>query len=129
MTAAMVTRLLARALAIVALSVGCRGGLDDAHPVRILGADPERGREAMREYGCPSCHVIPGVRGANGTVGPPLTGIASRTYIGGVIENTPENMVRWIIDPQRIDSLSAMPALGVPETRARDMAEYLYTIR
>jgi cytochrome c oxidase assembly factor CtaG len=108
---------------------GCRGGLDDDHSMRVLGGDPERGRIAIGQYGCPSCHVIPGVVGAKGTIGPPLTGIASRAYIGGVITNTPENMIRWIVDPPRIDSLTAMPALGISDSLARDIAEYLYTIR
>jgi hypothetical protein len=38
-------------------------------------------------------------------------------------------MVRWIMDPRQIDSLTAMPDLGVPDSLARDMAEYLYRIR
>jgi hypothetical protein len=43
--------------------------------------------------------------------------------------NTPENMVRWIMDPPAVDSLTAMPALGISDTLARDIAEYLYRIR
>ena len=122
---------LARAVAalLVLAASGCRGGLDDDHDMRVAGGDPERGRIAISQYGCPTCHVIPGIKGATGTVGPPLTGMASRAYIAGVITNTPENMVRWIVDPPRVDSLTAMPALGVSDSLARHIAEYLYTLR
>ena len=108
---------------------GCRGGLDDDHDMRVAGGDPERGKIAISQYGCPTCHVIPGIAGAKGTIGPPLTGMASRAYIGGVLTNTPENMIRWIVDPPRIDSLTAMPALGISDSLARHIAEYLYTLR
>jgi hypothetical protein len=37
-------------------------------------------------------------------------------------------MVRWLIDPQQFDPLSAMPALGVTDRDARDMAAFLYTL-
>lgn len=116
------------ALLLVMLT-GCRGGLDDERYPSVLGGDAVRGKIAMGQYGCPSCHVIPGIAGAEGTTGPPLTGIATRGFIAGVMPNTPENMVRWIMDPPAVDSLTAMPALGISDTLARDIAEYLYRIR
>lgn len=57
------------------------------------GGDPGRGQVALQQYGCASCHSIPGVGGTKAQVGPPLGGIASRMYIGGVLPNTPENMI------------------------------------
>jgi hypothetical protein len=122
-------RVSAPALLLVALLAGCRGGLDDERHPSVLGGNAERGKIAMGQYGCPSCHVIPGIAGAEGTAGPPLTGIASRGFIAGVMPNTPQNMVRWIMDPPAVDSLTAMPALGISDTLARDIAEYLYRIR
>lgn len=94
----------------------------------IAGATPERGAAAMRRYGCGSCHVVPGVAGATGLVGPPLTGFAGRTYIAGLLPNEPEHLVRWIRAPQAIAPGTAMPNLGVTENEARDMAAYLYTL-
>lgn len=88
--------------------------------------DPERGRTALRQYGCISCHEIPGVVGPRIRVGPPLDGIAERQFIAGVLPNTPQNMVRWIRRPQEVDPLTAMPDMGVSERHARDMAAYLY---
>jgi cytochrome c1 len=69
------------------------------------------------------------VRGATGSVGPPLTGIAKRAYIGGVLTNTPENLVRWIQDPPSVDAKTAMPNVGVTYQDAVDIAGYLYSRR
>ena len=96
---------------------------------QLGGGDPHRGAAAIRTYGCGTCHTIPGVRGANGLVGPPLTGIAERSYIGGVLTNTPENLVRWIQDPPSIDAKTAMPNVGVTYQDAVDIAGYLYSRR
>lgn len=93
-----------------------------------LAGNVEAGRRALGQYLCATCHQIPGVTGANNHVGPPLDGIAGRRYIGGIIANNPENMVRWLIDPQQFDPLSAMPALGVTARDARDIAAFLYTL-
>ena len=73
------------------------------------------------------CHTIPGIRGADGLVGPPLTGIAERAYVGGVLTNTPENLVRWIQNPPAVDPKTAMPNVGVTYNDAVDIAGYLYS--
>jgi cytochrome c len=99
-------------------------------PAAVPGGDAEHGRQAIqRRYGCGACHVIPGVPGAVGKVGPPLLWWADRSMIAGRIPNTPENLVRWIQDPQAIEPGTAMPALGVTEADARDIAAYLFTLR
>ncbi len=95
----------------------------------VPGGDAERGKVAMKEYGCGSCHTIPGLTGARGLVGPPLGDVASRMYIAGVLPNEPDNVIRWIMNPPSVDSKTAMPYLGVTERDARDMAEYLYELR
>ena len=129
----MTARLLIAAL-LVAGAAACNPNDEAAADARrsaaaITGGDPERGATIARKYGCQACHTIPGVVGADGLVGPPLAGIASRSYIGGVLANTPENMVRWIRDPKGVDSLTAMPNTGVTESDARHIAAYLYTLR
>jgi cytochrome c len=96
---------------------------------QITGGNADRGRELIRSYGCGTCHSIPGVTGANGLVGPPLGGIASRSYIGGVLPNAPDNMLRWLHDPRAVDPLTAMPNVGVTPSDARHIAAYLYTLR
>jgi cytochrome c1 len=97
--------------------------------IERTGGNPARGRAVIRAYGCGTCHTIPGVPGAAATVGPPLAGVGGRTYLAGVLQNTPPNMMRWILTPQDVDSLTAMPNLGLSEDDARDVAAYLYTLR
>jgi cytochrome c2 len=96
---------------------------------RLTGGDPARGRAAIRRYGCGSCHTIPGIAGADALVGPSLDRIASRTYIAGVLTNTPEHLLRWIQNPPAVDPQTAMPNLHLKETDRRNVAAYLYTLR
>jgi mono/diheme cytochrome c family protein len=113
-----------------ALTAGLAGRYCSAPPaVAASPGDPTRGLQALHQHACNSCHVIPGVTGANVHVGPPLDGIASRALIAGALPNTPEQMARWIREPHRVDPLTAMPDLEVSERDARDMAAYLATLR
>jgi cytochrome c len=95
----------------------------------MTGGTPAKGRVAISRYGCSTCHTVPGVSGANGLVGPPLSQIASRVYLAGRLQNTPDNMIRWIQDPHGVDDKTAMPNLNVTEADARDIASYLYTLK
>lgn len=99
-----------------------------ALPPAPRAPDAGRGREALQQYACMTCHAIPGIVGGDRQVGPPFAGIAKRKYLAGMLTNTPENLVRWIRFPQQVDPLSAMPDLRVTENDARDMAAYLQTL-
>lgn len=88
-----------------------------------------RGRIALSLYACTACHTIPGVTSSQLHVGPPLAGMASRTLIVGRLPNTPDNLARWLREPQAIKPLTAMPAMGMTDAHARDMAAYLGTLR
>jgi len=92
----------------------------------VPGGDVERGRLALQGWGCGSCHTISGVTGADSKVGPNLNEVGLHSFIAGHLENTPDNMVRWIQDPQDLVPGNAMPDTGVSESMARDMAAYLY---
>lgn len=94
----------------------------------VAGGDPARGRSLIPEYGCGSCHVIPGVPGAEGKVGPPLTHFAERSFIAGNLRNEPTALAHWIRFPDHVEPGTAMPNLGVTEAHARDIAAYLYTL-
>jgi cytochrome c len=122
----------ALACAIVSMllsTLACNSGEVERRAAAMTGGSPERGREKIRKYGCASCHTIPGLAEADSLVGPPLKNIAGRTYVGGVLSNTPDNMIRWIQNPPGVDPLTAMPNLGVSEEDARDIASYLYTLK
>jgi cytochrome c len=122
--------LLAAMLAVTALFACSCGSNAAEHTAEVAtGGDAQRGAADIARYGCGSCHVIPGISGAQGLAGPPLSGIASRIYIAGVLQNTPENMMRWIENPPAVDEHTVMPNLGVTPTDAADIAGYLYTLR
>ncbi|MCI0754903.1 c-type cytochrome [Teichococcus vastitatis] len=92
----------------------------------LTGGDPHRGPDLMTRYGCGGCHTIPGVPGADGKVAGPLSGMRERVFVGGVARNSPEPMIRWIVDPRALSPQTAMPATGITEAEARDVAAYLY---
>ena len=108
--------------------IGC-GNTIQQQASFLTGGDPHKGMNKMLYYGCPSCHTIPGVPGANGLVGPPLNRIASRVYLGGHLPNTPSNLTRWLQNPQEVDPHNAMPNMHITPGDARDIAAYLYTLR
>lgn len=121
-------------IAIIATSIpsgACSDARDaDAREaIAMTDGDPARGQVMMRTYGCETCHVIPGVDGGDARVGTPLAGIATRSYIAGVLPNSPANMMKWLRDPRSVDSLTAMPNVGVTPADARHLAAYLYTLR
>lgn len=49
--------------------------------------------------------------------------------IAGVLPNTPENMMRWLMNATVVDDKTAMPNLHIDAGEARDIAAYLYTLR
>ena len=103
-------------------------------PAPNVAGDPERGRtlfldaSIIQPAGCGTCHTIRGVPGATGIVGPNLTNVGLRpTLAGDTLSNTPENMVRWILDPPATKPGALMPKLGVTDAQARDLAAFLFS--
>jgi cytochrome c2 len=117
-------------LLILSTSVlaACYGGTSEHGYDVVTGGNARQGRVVIRNAGCGSCHTIPGIRAADGLVGPPLFFFSRRTYIAGRLPNTPANLVQWLLDPQRVSPGTAMPNLGLDEQQARDAAAYLYTL-
>lgn len=92
----------------------------------MTGGDPTRAPALIRRYGCAGCHTIPGIPGGDGQVGASLADLRTRVYIAGVATNAPDNLVQWIVTPQAFSPRTAMPATGISEAEARDVAAYLY---
>jgi len=124
-----------RGLALLAAGVAAAGALAACEPrpqnqaMAVAGGDPDRGAALIGQVGCGACHQIPGVTAAAGEVGPPLTHIAQRTVIAGVLANTPDNLIRWIQTPQAVVPGNAMPDMGLNPQQARDIAAYLGTLQ
>lgn len=108
---------------------GCTGGkVTRAYTIAVDG-NARHGRELIVSYGCGACHTIPGIHTARGVVGPPLLFFARRTMIAGELPNSPDNLMRWLQNPPAVEPKTAMPALGITDTEAHDIAAYLYTLR
>lgn len=110
------------------LLAGCGQGVgqdDERAAVDIPDGNAERGRQAILQYGCASCHAIPDINDSGG-VGPDLNGFDERAYIAGQIPNRPEELIRWLRNPQDIAPGTVMPNMDVTEQDARDIAAFLY---
>lgn len=97
-------------------------------PRTVAGGRPDVGRRLVQAHGCAACHVIPGIPGPFGKVGPALGGIGQRAYIAGSLPNAPHQMVAWLLDPPRLVPSTAMPAMGLSAREAADVASFLYSL-
>lgn len=111
--------------ALLALAAGC----GKPAVMQVEGGSAERGRQLIQEYGCVSCHAIPGIAHVGANVGPPLGKMGKRVYVGGVLPNMPDELISWLQNPPAMDPRTAMPNLGISEAEARDIAAYLYTLQ
>jgi cytochrome c2 len=94
-----------------------------------VAGDPQHGIALIEQNGCGTCHMIPGIDGADGLVGPPLNLMGRRIYIAGMRRNTPENMAAWLQNPQVVVPGNVMPNMGLSQREAADVAAYLATLR
>jgi cytochrome c2 len=111
-------------LAIVLLLTACHR---ESTPAVIGNA--ANGKQLVQQYGCTSCHDIPNVSGPKGMVGPTLEHVASRPLIAAKLPNTPENLVKYLQNPQSIDPANAMPNFGLTADQSRDIAAFLGTLQ
>lgn len=113
-----------RRLTLIALLVlaGCHHGHRwQAHHARVAEA------KALIADHCGACHRVPGVPGTEGRVGPSLEGVGGQMIIAGHFVNTPDNLARWISEPQKLLPGDVMPDTGVTYEQARLIASYLYS--
>ena len=100
-----------------------------APPWPGFAGDAKRGATLIASAGCGKCHVIPGIEGATGVVGPTLAGFGSRTTVAGLLPNNPEGLILWVRRPQTVLPGNAMPNPGLSSAAARDVAAYLHQVR
>lgn len=98
----------------------------EAVAVALTAGEPSRAPDLLTRFGCAGCHTIPGAPGADGVVGPPLSQLRARVFIGGTLRNTADNLIGFIVDPQGFAPRSAMPRTGITQAQARDVAAFLY---
>jgi cytochrome c oxidase subunit II len=87
------------------------------------------GRKVFLGQSCVNCHRVRGTP-AQGPHAPDLTHLMSRrTLATGMVPNTPENLRRWIADPQKIKPGCLMPAFGLSDRDRNAIVDYLVTLR
>lgn len=80
------------------------------------------------QYQCVACHTIQGV--SQGQVGPNLTHFASRTTLAGsTLENTPDQVMRWLRNPPGVKPGSIMPNLQLTQQQIDDLTAYLESLK
>jgi len=99
-----------------------------SRPARVDDAVAS-GRRIFQTTSCVNCHTILGT-GANGRFGPDLTHWMSRdTSASGVAPNTPENLRRWIQNPDDLKPGSRMPAMNLSDRDLDAVTAYLTSLR
>jgi cytochrome c len=100
-------------------------------PVVEPGSPAAEGQQLIASKPCVGCHTIPGIPGANGTIGPNLGGVASRTKIaGGAVNNTgPDDLKKWIMNPPALKPGTLMPNLGLTDDEATKIVAYLELLK
>jgi cytochrome c oxidase subunit 2 len=93
--------------------------------VTPTGGDAAQGAMLFQQQTCASCHAVAGT-GANAQVGPNLTHFGGRdTIAAGVLDNTPDNLAKWLKDPQSVKPGSHMPDLQLTNDQIRALVAYL----
>lgn len=83
-----------------------------------------KGRELFAEKSCVTCHAVRGHTAGGGNA-PDLTHFGSRTTLAaGLLENTRENLHRWIVHPNDVKPGNKM-WVGVPMAGGALMSGYL----
>ncbi|MDR3556625.1 MAG: cytochrome c [Syntrophobacteraceae bacterium] len=84
-----------------------------------------KGAEVFREKNCVNCHSIAGFM-TRGRVAPDLTHVGSRTTLAtGALANTPENLAKWLKDPQSEKMGVLMPQIGLETDQIQYLTAYL----
>jgi cytochrome c oxidase subunit 2 len=96
---------------------------------RPAAEDPAgAGRSAFLGQSCVNCHRVRGTP-ARGSYAPDLTHLMSRrTLAAGMVPNTPEDLRRWVADPQAVKPGCLMPAFGLGESERDRIVRYLETL-
>jgi cytochrome c oxidase subunit II len=84
-----------------------------------------QGARLFQEKTCMKCHTISGTN-AKGQVGPDLTHFLSRQrFAGERLDNTPENVARWLKNPQEIKPGCHMPNMQLTDDEVKSLTAYL----
>jgi cytochrome c oxidase subunit 2 len=104
-------------------------GLREPAPEPAGDSEAAEGLDTFSTAGCIACHTITGVPGAEAEVGPNLTHFGSRSILaGGILENTPQNLARWLDRPGDVKPGARMRDYGLTEEQIEDLVAYLESL-
>ena len=99
-----------------------------APPVESTDALAQQGKTIFGQSTCVGCHTITGV--SAGHIGPDLTHFASRKrFAGSLMESTPDNIAKWIENPDHMKPGALMPNLGMTGEQSKALAAYLLSLK
>ena len=86
------------------------------------------GQQIFLGSACVYCHAVKGTS-ASGTIGPDLTHLASRGFIGaGTLETNGEELGKWILNPQDSKPGNLMPPTPMDQNTLQALVNYLETL-
>jgi cytochrome c oxidase subunit 2 len=98
-------------------------------PAPDMTGNAAKGEDIFMQGACKACHTIKGTE-ANGQIGPNLTHVGSReTIAGGLMDNTPENLAKWLSDPQAMKPGNKMPNLGLSANQVSSLVAFLQNLK
>jgi len=99
-------------------------------PAKQPTTDPQTlGQQIFLRSVCAQCHTINGTD-ASGRVGPNLTHVASKPYIASAsLENSRENLMNWISDPQSMKPGIRMPMNTYSESDLNALVDYIQSLK
>jgi cytochrome c oxidase subunit 2 len=103
---------------------------DQALPARQpTGADAVAGGQLIQTIACGGCHAIRGTA-MKGVFGPDLTHFGSRSGIAAfTLPNTPQNLLAWLQDPQKVKPGCKMPLIPLPLQSQQQLVAYLEELK
>jgi cytochrome c oxidase subunit 2 len=100
-----------------------------AVPAPLVAPLAQQGQFVFQGRTCGSCHAIAGTP-FTGQAGPNLTRFGSRpTISAGVLVNTPENLARYLRDPQAVKPGIFMPNFRLTEEEIAALVAYLGSLQ
>jgi cytochrome c oxidase subunit 2 len=99
-----------------------------APPASAASGPAADGKAVFARSACIGCHTIDGV--SQGNIGPNLNHVGSRSVIAsGILQNTPDQMARWLKDPPAEKPGSLMPNLHLSDDDVNALVAYLESLK
>lgn len=98
-------------------------------PPKPTSGEAEAGSKLFDDLTCVNCHMVAGTP-ARADIGPDLTHVASReTLAAGRLKDTPENLGKWISNPQAYKPGAHMPDFNFTPAQVQQLVAYLETLK